>query len=474
MNQDTLLQIQYPIHQLNIETGIDEINHFSCIPKEIRTSNDAIRYYQEILQRWIDDGNIILVYSNGKVENFEEELGILDFVTETHFVNESTLWKEYSKLINTIIESTPNAKENQIKTAISNTLIQCISDLPSTKLEDCVVIWDQLIEIQKKIQNSKIEATEYGIDYLKDLWSFIFQSVLPYKFHAYGMLDKYYQINANSENIIKSFSTNYLELLVRMLFGEIQSIRGTSVITNAKLKNIILLGYFLLSDLYPKNLDMEKINVVGNYVRLMLSSGVSEYVTTKIYQLYKSPSEYLDLVSDLKPGNSMLQLIEMRQYRNSYTKMDHPVISRHSLNATWGNWVIVGEGFFSDKNLLVHGMNGISVNENFIYMVLNTTAKVIQSYISCESIAFQISEDCLGYLKNEIHADLCTLTNTDTGKKRYLAAIPEGIYELFTIDDSKDVYGIGIVEAKNHNRQVIKFGADKSEYRYKLILGGES
>ena len=129
-----------------------------------------------------------------------------------------------------------------------------------------------------------------------------------------------------------------------MLFGEIQSIRGTSVaITNAKLKNIILLGYFLLSDLYPKNLDMEKINVVGNYVRLMLSSGVSEYVTTKIYQLYKSPSEYLDLVSDLKPGNSMLQLIEMRQYRNSYTKMDHPVISRHSLNATWGNWVIVGE-----------------------------------------------------------------------------------------------------------------------------------
>lgn len=462
-------KLHYPIQKIDVSSGMDEINHFSCIPKSIRTSSEALEYYQEVLQRWMDTGHEIIPYDSF-VETFEQELGILDFVTHTHMLKETTIWSTYCKLKNEIIlmcRKPGSTNSDPSKTGILD-IVSSIVDTPSTDLYACTGIWNTLKVVQKRVQ--ELPKNDLNDDFTKDLYNFIFGSLLPYKYHAYGMLAKYNTLNAFSDTEVENFSASYLEMLVKMLFEEIQSIRGTSLtITNEKLQNIILLGYFLLSELYKENLEDPEINILGYYLQLMLSDGVAHYLCTKIKEIYKVPSKYLELVEKLVPDEDILNVIHLRGNSRSL-ELDKPIKSSTSLDTTWGNWMITGNGFFSDQNLLSE--DG-SINETFLYAILNTTEDTIKEYVSCERVRFQIPEEYLGYLKSEIQADICKFFNTDTGEIRYIATIPEGIFELFTVDDARDVYGIGIIEASNHNRQVIKFGADKSEYRYKLILGGE-
>lgn len=463
-------KLHYPIQKIDVISGMDEINHFSCIPKSIRISREALEYYQEVLQRWMDNGNTIIPYESF-VEPFEQELGILDFVTHTHFLKESTIWTMYCKLKDEIIlmgRKTGSTNSDPSKTGILD-VVMSIVDQPSIDLSSCTDIWNTLKIVQKRVQEGE-HSTEFGTDFAKDLYNFIFGSLLPYKYHAYGILDKYNTLNGFSDISVENFSTSYLELLAKMLFKEIQSIRGTSLtISNTKLQNIILLGYFLLSELYKENLEDPEINILGYYLQLMLSDGVAQYICTQIKEIYKVPSKYLELVEKLVPDEDILNIIHLRG-SSHILELDKPIKSSTSLDTTWGNWMITGNGFFSDQNLLSE--DG-TVNETFLYGVLNTTEELIKNYVSCETIQFQIPEEYLGYLKSEIQADVCKLFNTNTGETRYIITIPEGVFELFTIDDAHDVYGIGIIEASNHNRQLIKFGADKSEYRYKLVLGGE-
>ena len=57
---------------------------------------------------------------------------------------------------------------------------------------------------------------------------------------------------------------------------------------------------------------------------------------------------------------------------------------------------------------------------------------------------------------------------------RYVGYVPNiGIFVLFQVTESKDVFGIGIAETKNQDRQIIQFGFDKSDNYYKFIFGGE-
>ena len=56
----------------------------------------------------------------------------------------------------------------------------------------------------------------------------------------------------------------------------------------------------------------------------------------------------------------------------------------------------------------------------------------------------------------------------------YVGYVPNvGIFVLFQVTESKDVFGIGIAETKNQDRQIIQFGFDKSDNYYKFIFGGE-
>ncbi len=468
--QPNFNKLQYPIQKIDVISAMDDINHFSCIPEEIRTSNEALGYYQEVLQRWMDGGNQIIPYDSF-VEKFEQELGILDFVTHTHFLKESTIWTTYCKLKDEMIlmgRKPGSTASDPDKTRVLDILMS-ITDQPSVDLNSCIDIWNALKVVQQHLRES-MNHNEYNVDFAKDLHNFIFGSLLPYKYHAYGLLDKYSSLNKIFNTPVENFSTSYLELLVRMLFKEIQSIRGTSLTTtNTKLQNIILLGYFLLSTLYRETLEDAEISVLGDYLQLMISDGVSKYICEQIQELHKTPDKYLELVQKLEYNDEIQNIVHL--HKNFYNSgLDKPMKSSTSLDTSWGNWMITGNGFFSDQNLLLD--NG-EINETFLYGILNTNEDVIKTYLSCDAIQFQIPEEYLGYLKSEIQADICKLFNTDTGETRYLVTIPEGIFELFMVDDTHDVYGIGIVESPNHNRQVIKFGADKSEYRYKLAVGGE-
>lgn len=463
-------KLQYPIQKIDVISAMDDINHFSCIPEDIRTSNEALGYYQEVLQRWMDEGNQIIPYDSF-VEKFEQELGILDFVTHTHFLKETTIWTTYCKLKDEMIlmgRKSGSTASDPLKTRVLDILMN-ITDQPSVDLNSCIDIWNTLKVVQQHLRKS-LNHNEYNVDFAKDLYNFIFGSLLPYKYHAYGLLDKYSSLNKIFNTPVENFSTSYLELLVRMLFKEIQSIRGTSLTTtNTKLQNIILLGYFLLSILYRENLENTEISVLGDYLQLMISDGVSNYICEQIKELSKTPDKYLELVQKLEYNDEIQNIMHLHE--NFYKSgLDKPMKSSTSLDTSWGNWMITGNGFFSDQNLLLD--NG-KINETFLYGILNTNEDMIKKYLSCDAIRFQIPEEYLGYLKSEIQADICKLFNTDTGETRYLVTIPEGIFELFMVDDTHDVYGIGIVESPNHNRQIIKFGADKSEYRYKLAVGGE-
>ncbi len=463
-------KLHYPIQKIDVTSAMDDINHFSCIPEDIRTSNEALGYYQEVLQKWMDEGNQIIPYESF-VEKFEQELGILDFVTHTHFLKESTIWTTYCKLKDEIIlmgRKSGSTASDPFKTGVLDILMN-ILDQPSVDLNSCIDIWNTLKVVRQHLQES-MNHSEYDMDFAKDLYNFIFGSLIPYKYHAYGLLDKYSSLNTIFNTPVENFSTSYLELLVRMLFKEIQSIRGTSLtVTNTKLQNIILLGYFLLSTLYRDILEDTEIAILGDYLQLMISEGVSTYICKQIKELCKSPSKYFELVQKIECNDDIKNIIRLRE--NFYkSDLDKPMKSGTSLDTRWGNWLITGNGFFSDQNLL---LDDGTINEIFLYGILNTNEDVIKKYISCESIQFQIPEEYLGYLKSEIQADICKLFNMDTGETRYLVTISEGIFELFMMDDTHDVYGIGIVESPNHNRQVIKFGADKSEYHYKLVVGGE-
>ena len=162
---------------------------------------------------------------------------------------------------------------------------------------------------------------------------------------------------------------------------------------------------------------------------------------------------------------------EFNKYR------DH--VSNRSIDTEWNGWVITGNGYFSDQKLMTRDGSHTQINSDFMYAVENIDSDLIRNYMNTTGVKFEIDPEALMFLKSEKEVDLCKMMKPAVDgyngeEVRYVGYVPNvGIFVLFQVTESKDVFGIGIAETKNQDRQIIQFGFDKSDNYYKFIFGGE-
>lgn len=468
MNSGSLFATRYSTNNINVERGMDMLNHLPCFTEGERRTPVAISFYQEVLQQWIDKGNQPIAYEK-YIDHLEMDLGVDKFIQHTSDFASVTIWKTYSLLRNEIYEGClkhPRAVEIRE----TGEKLNAILDSPSTILENCKDIWDQLSTLpmynrgRGKEDPSKKDLLE---DFYKDISNTLFEKLLPYKFHAYGLLDVH----------IDSYGSNYLEMLLQMFFEEVQKTRGSNMrdIGNF-ISTVEIIIYLFLTHLYdPSGITDSRIYPFTMYIDRMCGFHIQTTLRDRIYKMIEEKPDYLKMLDKLHPSAAFLKAMPLTSEFNNYRDQ----VSGKNLDATWNSWLIFGNGYFSDKKLLVRDGTKMSVNSEFMYRVEKIDTDTLRSYIKADGFSFNIAPGKLAYLKEEKQIDLCKMVKPaiegyEKEQRRYVAYVPgAGLFVLFQIYGSDDVFGIGIVEGKQGDRQIIKFGADESDWNYELVYGGE-
>ena len=471
MNTTTLLATRYSTDHINVERGMDMLNHLPCFPENERRTPVAISFYQEVLQRWIDKGNRPIVY-NKYCDELEMELGIDKFVQHTDTLSEVTLWKDYVYLKNEIQTSCLDHPRHIIVRKCGERLITLMDNVTTTvgACHNFWVVFRQMDLFYNERSKESPELKEYLKDFRKDISSTIFGKFLPYKFHAYGMADI----------TLDGFNSNYLEMLLEMFFTEVQTMRGCNMRNIGNfIKNIESIIYLFLNGLQmfgdPDSLMDHQFKPFTTYIEDMCNIKVSDNIKADICRMVERKPDYFEILDRLHPSANFLKVMPMTDEFNKYR--DH--VSNRSIDAEWNGWVITGNGYFSDQKLMTREGSHTQINSDFMYAVENIDSDLIRNYMNTTGVKFEIDPEALMFLKSEKEVDLCKMMKPAVDgyngeEVRYVGYVPNvGIFVLFQVTESKDVFGIGIAETKNQYRQIIQFGFDKSDNYYKFIFGGE-
>ena len=469
MNTTTLLATRYSTDHINVERGMDMLNHYPCFPKSERRAPVALSFYQEVLQKWIDQGNRPIVYHK-YCDDFEMELGIDKFVQHTDELSEVTLWKEYVLLKNEIQTSCLDHPRYPEVRKTGETLMDAM-DFVSIDAVDDHGIWNLICSMPIYPEpRGKVSAdyAEFVKDFRKDILNTVFGKMLPYKFHTDGSID--------SE--LGNTSGSYFEMLIKMFFTEVQTMRGCNMRNIGHfMKTIESILYLFLRGICisPTDLLDRDMTPFTTYIEDMCNIHVTETIRKDIYSMMESKPDYFVILDQLHPSSDFLKVMPMTDEFNKYR--DH--VSGHSIDTEWNGWVITGNGYFSDQKLMTREGSHTQINADFMYAVEKIDSDLIRNYMNTTGVRFDIDPESLMFLKSEKEVDLCKMMKPavdgyNKEEVRYVGYVPNvGIFVLFQVTESKDVFGIGIAETKNQYRQIIQFGFDKSDNYYKFIFGGE-
>ena len=466
-NESSLFATRYSTNHINVERGMDMLNHLPCFNKEERSLPVAISFYQEVLQQWIDKGNCPVVYHK-YCDELEMDLGITNFVQHANTFAETTLFKEYALLCDEI-ESSCLGHPRYIEIRKVGEALKNILEMPTIVLSDVRTFWDRIGDLDiYNLERSKLDPNKKDliVDFAKDISSMIFGKLLPYKLHA------------NNITIISLGNTgvSYLEAIVKMFFEEVQKMRGSNMRNiGTELKTLQTLIYLFISHAYEGEEVIDKhIKPFTKYIDWMCNIHTDHILRPAIYKMLDSKIDYLEILDTLHPSAEFLKAMPLTDNFNQY----RDYISSKNLDAQWNGWIISGNGFFSDQKLLTRDGAKVGVNSEFMYAIEKIDEDLVRDYMDCQGVRFTIDPEALSFLKVERHMDFCKLvkpaTDSTAEKIRYAGYIPGmGVFILFQISESKDVFGIGIAETKNQDRQIVKFGYDSSEDSYKFIYGGK-
>lgn len=470
MNTTTnILATRYSTDHINVERGMDMLNHYPNFPESERRTPVAISFYHEVLQKWIDKGNRPIVY-NKYCDDFEMELGIDKFVQHTYVLADVTLWKEYVMLKDEIQKSCLDHPRHPDIRQTGERLMQameCVTIDP----HDCETVWGLICDMHAYPSprgTATGEYLEFLKDFRKDITNTIFEKLLPYKFHTAGW----------SDVAIDGVVGSYLEMLIQMFFTEVQTMRGCNMRNIGHfMKTTESIIYLFMKAIHTQNNDImdQDMRPFTTYIEDMCNIHVTSQIRTDIYRMVESKPDYFAILDQLHPNSAFLKAMPMTDEFNRYR--DH--ISNKSIDVEWNGWIITGNGYFSDQKLMTRDGARTQINSDFMYAIEKIDSDLIRQYMNTSGVNFQIEPEALMFLKSEKEVDLCKMIKPAvdgySGEEiRYAVYVPGlGIFVLFQVNESKDVFGIGIVETKNQDRQIIQFGYDKSDNYYHFIFGGE-
>lgn len=447
------LQYRYGKYH-SMETRMDILNHLSCFRMNERRSPSVVEYHRETIQKFIDEGGKPVIHDT-YVDEFEMELGLAEFALHVKTFDNLTIWKEYCLIKESILTLRGSKKEVREH---GNVLLSVLNS-PSTEMDDLQSIYFTLNDLTKKVYDRK------NLDYYKELFGTVFMQLLPYKVHAFGMTTDTDSDLAPADEVLRNYSCNYFEILIRMFTDTLQSIRGSSLVdTKEKLKTLTVVCTMFLTAIYPnKEFHMDDLRLFTDYINSMLASGIGTNIGETILKMQRDHTGFFDLVSQLGDQNQFLNYMVNRQkdYYNQTMK------TCGSLNKEFSSMFVTGYGRYNEKNYpkekfedLCYGVNGIDDDTIKEYVDING-----------RKINYAIDENQMGYILKKVTTDAGSL-RTPRGEIRFFIhpSSRDMDFVLFRFDDSKDVYGLSVQTGADKSRVLLKLGLDSSEYSYKLAM----
>lgn len=452
----------YYLQNRPLSDRVDLLNHYPCISLSERISPDANKFFQETIKEYTEKEGIFKV-SDYLTDSFISELGIRENVLGVHKTSEVTLWKEYC-IISELIRSSVS-KKHPSHTQCAN-VVNWILMSPSMEIEDIRKIYRTLNQIPD-IVDVRTEK-----DFFKEIIGTVFDKLLPYKLHAYGLgakLDAFGSMD--SEHIIESGEYNYLEILIRSFMGTLQAMRGQNLSDLKRDMKILTVCIYLFMDfVFDKPWEIGDLQLFKCYIDAMMQYGIGQHIVERVVSMQNSSRDLISIVSGIDFENPMIRKLvnNVNRKKSIRTNTGDMSSSDNALNTSWNGLLLSGSGSFSklatDQDAL----------DDFCYSVEGLDEDGIRQFIDVPTtVSFQISESDIGYLIDEVKLDVCKICYPGKTKlmQTVIALQGDGTdkkFLLFSIPETKNVYGISLHPSASGGRLIIQFGTEDDYYSYRL------
>lgn len=443
----------------------DLLEHYPCISLTERISTEATRFFQETIHEYVEK------YGKAKIDDvlvdqYVVELGIRDQVIGVPKVSDITLWKSYTYIDELILSACKQKTLHPDRTRFCN-LVNWILKSPSVDLSDIEKIYKTLNTAAKK------EDVKQDKDFYKEIYGTIFQHVLPYKLHAYGItvcMNDF--VRVDEEQDVESLGCNYLELLIRTFTSTLQGMRGRQLSEiKSDMRSLATVIYLFMSMVFVDDVwTKEDLEIFSMYIDLMMQFGIGDHIVSTAVELQNGKADWFQLTDGLTFDNPTIRkLIERTGVCKKIVNKESLSSRENVLNVEWNGVLLSGTGSFGklayDDGLL----------DDFCYELEQIDDATIRSVFDIPTtVTFQIPETDIGYLLDHAKADVCKVyyPGNESSMKTVIGLQGNAYYVLFKLPETKKVYGISTKSMKNGGRLLLQIGDEATDFIYRIADTG--
>ena len=440
---------------------MDLLNHYPCLSLVERVSPAANRFFRETVEQYTKEVGVLKV-SDYLTDLYLSELGVRDQVLGVQKLSDITLWRDYCIASELIQSAVRTRHPSQTKCA---NLINWILMSPSVDIDDIKKIYQTLNQIPDIVDVRREK------DFYKEIMGTVFDKVLPYKLHAYGLTEKMSAlVTVDEEQQITSHSYNYLELLIRVFMTTLQGMRGRNLSDlKQDMKVLTVCIYLFMNTVFlDATWSTNDLRVFETYIDVMMQFGIGTHIVERVTSIQMNSHDWFSLIDGVSFDNPAIQqMVHTVSMRKKKFHQSNTLLSNdHALNTEWNGWLLMGNGSFGQ---LAEDPDQL---DEFCYAIEALRSGGIQECMDIPStVSFQISESDMGYLLSDMKADVCKIyyPAEDRAVQTIVKLQGKQAFLLFRIPETNRVYGVSLFPSAKGGRVLLQLGTDQDEFVYRLV-----